>query len=100
MPPQGLMASTGRNAQDQFEPSNSGLHEFMPPHEEEMSYQLSHNEREALYTCLIKEYLDFDSMTGTFVDWLKSNGRALGDSRGDFSTSSMPLIRRPSTPRR
>ena len=100
MPPQGLLASTGGNAPDQLDTSDKALHELMPPHEEELSYQLSHNEREALYMCLIKEYLDFDSMTGTFVDWLKSNGRALGDSRGDFSTSSMPLIRRPSTPRR
>jgi hypothetical protein len=93
MPPQGLPTSTSRNAPDQLEPSN-------PPHAEEMSYQLSENEREALYTCLIKEYLDFDSMTGTFVDWLKSNGRGSDDSRGDFSTSSMPLIRRLATPRR
>ena len=93
MPPQGLPTSTSRNAPDQLEPSN-------PPHAEEMSYQLSENEREALYTCLIKEYLDFDSMTGTFVDWLKSNGRGSDDSRGDISTSSMPLIRRLATPRR
>jgi hypothetical protein len=64
---------------------------WMPPHEGEMSYRLSGNEREALYSCLVKEYLDFDSMTGTFVDWLKSNGRALGGSAGDPSNSSMLL---------
>jgi cytochrome c2/cytochrome c553 len=40
---------------------------WMPP-----GNSLLPNEREALFECLVKEYLDFDKGEGLFVDWLKN----------------------------
>lgn len=41
---------------------------WMPPNN-----NLSIKEREALHSCLIKEYFDFSATTGVLIDWLKRN---------------------------
>lgn len=40
---------------------------WMPPNK-----NLSSDEREGLYQCLVKEYYDFTSKTGLLIDWLKN----------------------------
>jgi hypothetical protein len=35
--------------------------------------QLTLAKREGLYKCLMQEYFDFDAMTGSLIDWLKTN---------------------------
>ena len=57
------------------------FYKSVAPHEKAMLFQLLPNEREALYQCLMQEYFDFNTITGTFVDWLRTGPSSIAPNR-------------------
>jgi hypothetical protein len=98
MPPKKQLPPADLKALNKAKPSERiTLYQLLIPHQIDMVAEVNTNEREALYSCLMKEYFDVDAMTGSFINWLKTNGPVIGFSDPmplKFNKSNAP---RPST---
>ena len=74
MPPSEQLSAADRGALDKSGPTERAqLYKALINHQIELHINLTPNEREGLYQCLMKEYFDIDRQTGTLVDWLRNN---------------------------